>query len=65
MKTRQNNDGINRISVVYTKTEIELSRPIEPGVICYQNWIGQRHDHLYKYSLHKKKTKLSYRDQLD
>ena len=37
MKTIQDNDMTNCIGVVYTKTKIELLRPIELGEICYQN----------------------------
>lgn len=37
MKTRQDNDVIDFISVVYVEIEIELLAPIKPGVVCYQN----------------------------
>ena len=43
-KTRQDNDVIDCISMVYAETESELSGPIELGVVCYQNQIGQQHD---------------------
>ena len=42
------------IGVVYIKIEIKLLRPIELGAVCYENQIGQRHDRLYRYSLHQK-----------
>ena len=37
IKTRQNNDLIDQIGLVYSETKIELSRPIEPGAISYEN----------------------------
>ena len=40
-KTRQDNDMTSYIGVVYAKNETELLRPIELGVVCYQNQIGQ------------------------
>ena len=36
MKTRQDND-MDCIGVVYAETQIEQSRPIEPGTVCYEN----------------------------
>ena len=36
-KTRQDNDMINYIGVVYVETKTELSRPIKSGAMCYQN----------------------------
>lgn len=35
-KTKQDNDMIDWIDVLYVETEIELSGPIELGVVCYQ-----------------------------
>ena len=40
-KTRQDNDMTSYIGVVYAKNETELLGPIELGVVCYQNQIGQ------------------------
>ena len=34
MKTRQDNDVIDHIGLVYIKIETELSRPIELGAVC-------------------------------
>ena len=34
MKTKHENDVINRISIVFIKTEIELSRLISSGGVC-------------------------------
>ena len=36
----------NRISVLYIENEIELSWPIEPGVVYDKNEIGQWHDRI-------------------
>lgn len=44
IKTIQDNDMTNHISLVYIETKIELLRPIELSVGCYKNEIGQRHD---------------------
>ena len=40
METKQDNDMIDCIGVVYAKTETELSGPIKSGAVCYQNQIG-------------------------
>ena len=37
MKTKHENDVINRISLVFIKTEIELSRLISLGGVCDEN----------------------------
>lgn len=37
IKTRQDNDMTNQIGLVDVKTEIELSGPIELGVVFYEN----------------------------
>ena len=37
MKTKHENDVINRISIVFIKTEIELSRLISSGGVCDEN----------------------------
>ena len=37
MKIRQDNDMINRTSVVYVKNETELSWLIGSGVVCDKN----------------------------
>ena len=44
IKTNQDNDVTNRIGLVYAETEIELSEPIEQGVVCYEDQTGQRRD---------------------
>ena len=36
-KTRWDNDMIDYIGVVYTEIKVEISRPIKPGVVCYEN----------------------------
>ena len=36
-KTKNDNDMIDRIGIVYVKNDIELSWPIESGVICDKN----------------------------
>ena len=37
MKTSKDNDVTEHIGLVYTKTEIELSRIIWSGVVCDEN----------------------------
>ena len=37
MKTRQGNDVIDHLGLVYAEIEIELSGPISLGVICDGN----------------------------
>ena len=49
MKTRQNNDVINRIGVVYIKNDTKLSWLIRLSVDCDENQIGLRCDWSYKY----------------
>lgn len=44
MKTRQDYNVTDLTSVVYDENEIELLRPIRPGVDCDENQIGKRHD---------------------
>lgn len=48
IKTRQDNGVVNHIGLAYIEIkieiEIELSRPIESGVVCYENQTGQRCD---------------------
>ena len=44
------------IGVVYIEIEIKLLRPIELGAVCYENQIGQRHDRLYRYGLHRNRN---------
>ena len=39
-KTRQNNDVIDCIGVVYAETKTKLLGPIKPGAVCYDNQIG-------------------------
>ena len=56
IKTKQDNDMTDCISVVYVKTETELLGPIELGAVCYQNQTGQRHDRPYRCCLHWKQN---------
>ena len=44
MKTRQDNDVIDRIGVIYTINNNELSWPIEPGAVSKENQTRQRRD---------------------
>ena len=37
MKTKQNNNVIDSIGLVYAKIEIELSGLIWPGMVCDEN----------------------------
>ena len=53
-KTRQDNNIINRISLVYSDIEIELSGPIWLGAVCDEYQAGQQFDRSYKYGLHRK-----------
>ena len=41
MKTRQDNNVINRISTIYVEDETKLSSPIEPSEIYDENHKGQ------------------------
>ena len=53
-KTKQDNNMIECLGVVYAETETKLSGPIKRGVVCYQNQIEKQHDKLYKSDLHWK-----------
>lgn len=44
IKTIKDNDMIDRTSLVYVETKIELLRLIELSAVYYENKIGQRHD---------------------
>ena len=37
IKTKQDNDMVDRIGLAYTETEIKLLGPIESGAVCYEN----------------------------
>lgn len=39
-KTRQDNNMIYHIGLVYYKNDTELSIPIEPSAVCDENQIG-------------------------
>lgn len=52
-KTRQDNDLIDHIGLVYVKNDIELSRLIWLTVIYDKNETGQWLDQLYRCRLHK------------
>lgn len=41
IKTRQDNNVIVSIGLVYAKIEAELSGSIEPSVVCYNNMIDR------------------------
>ena len=56
MKTRQDNDMIDCIGVVYAKTKTELLGPIKPGIVCYENETWYQHDQSYRYGLHQKRN---------
>ena len=50
MKTRQDNNEIDRTIVVYAENEIELSRLIRPSAVLDEDQTGQQHDRSYKCS---------------
>ena len=50
-KTRQENDMIDRIGLVYAKFEIELSEPIWTGVVREENKTEEQCDRLYRCDL--------------
>ena len=52
-KTKQDNDVIDHIGLVYTKKNIELSRPIWPAVVYEENQTRQWCDQLYMCHLHQ------------
>ena len=52
MKTKQDNDVIDRIDVVYVENKTELSWPIGPSTVCDENQTWQWHDQSNKSSLH-------------
>ena len=55
-KTKQVDDMIDRIDLVYTEIKTELQRPIWSGAICEENHIEKWCDQLYKYNLHQKQN---------
>lgn len=57
-KTRQDNDLIDRIGLVYAKNDIELSRLIWLTVIYDENETGQWLDQLYRCRLHKNQNRI-------
>ena len=44
MKTRLDNDVIDCTGMLYNKTEIERLCPIQQGMVCDEDKIGQRFD---------------------
>ena len=54
MKTKQDNDVIDRISAFYVGNNNKLSWPIKLGAIFDKNQIRQRSDHSYRSSLRRK-----------
>ena len=53
MKTRHDNNVIDRIGAIYAENETELSWPIRPDAVYEENQMGQWHDWLYKSGLHQ------------
>ena len=51
VKTKQDNDMIDRTSGVYVENNIELSWLIGLGAVCDKNQIGQQCDLLYRCGL--------------
>lgn len=63
MKTRQDNDVIDLIDLVYSENEIEFSRPIEQWSYRSSLWWNQIGQWCYQsstYGLHKNKTEMSW-----
>ena len=56
INTRQDNNMIDHIGVIYVRNDIELSWLIESGVDCDKNQIRQQRDWSYRYSLHQKQN---------
>ena len=54
MKTRQDNNVINRISTIYVEDETKLSSPIEPSEIYDENHKGQWNEWPYKCGVCRK-----------
>lgn len=54
MKTKQENDMIDHLSLVYAKTKIEMSGSIWLGVVYDENQTEQRRDPSYKCRLRQK-----------
>ena len=54
MKTKHDNDMIDRIGLIYVEIETELLGPSWPDVICCENQIGERCGQSYKCILHRK-----------
>ena len=55
-KTKQDNDVIDLIGLVYTKKNIELSRPIWLAVVYEENQTIQWCDQLYMCHLHRNRN---------
>ena len=60
MKTKKNNDVINRIGAFYVKNDIELLWPIGSGTTYDKNQTGQRCDRSYRCGLCFHDTELSW-----
>lgn len=54
LKTRQDNNVTDHISLVYTETKIELSGPIWSSSVYDENQIGQWYDRSYRCDLRQK-----------
>ena len=53
-KSKQDNNGIDRIGLVYAEIETELLEPIWSNVVYEENHTEQWHDGSYKYGIHQK-----------
>ena len=54
MKTRQENNVLDCISLAYAKTETKLPKPINSTTVCDENQTRQWCDQSYKCNLHWK-----------
>ena len=56
MKTRLDNDVIDCIGMLYNKNEIEWLCPIQQGMVCDEDKIGQRCDWLQRCGLRRNRN---------
>ena len=54
MKTKEDNDVIDRIGAIYAENETELSWPIRLSVVYDKNQTRQQHDLLNRCNLRQK-----------
>ena len=64
-KTRDDNDMIDHISLVYAEIETELLWPIWPCAICDEKQTGKWCDRLYRCCLHQKQNWVILIDQIE